>query len=184
MALSSTPTACPECAAEMPANGTCIDLFDRARGKDVTPVGEDTIADLDREMDRRIHSDSETGLFEDVTDTEDDYYKERRSWEYGGKHEQSEWRGRFWQVQRRKALERDRRCQGCGISRRHYQEFRGHDLDVHHIVPEKAFDSAIDAHDLENLISLCKDCHGRLEGTPRDKLVWHTDHHDWLDNDE
>ncbi|ELY68927.1 HNH endonuclease [Natrinema versiforme] len=179
-----TPAACPECSADMPAHGTCIDLFDRARGVDETPVGEDAVADLDREMDRRLVGDRETGLFDGLTDAEDDYYKERRSYQHSGERDGPEFRGRFWQVQREKALERDRRCQSCGIDRRHYQEFRGYDLDVHHIVPEKEFESAVDAHALENLITLCKDCHGHLEGVPRKKLVSYTEYHDWLDNDE
>lgn len=181
-----TPVSCPECGADMPDQGTCIDLFDRARGKDATPVGEDTIADLDREIDRRLHGGDGSGLFDDVLEPgNDDYYKDRRSHSYAGEHEESKFRGRYWRVQRRKAIERDRnRCQSCGVSRPHYQEFRGYDLDVHHITPEDEFDSQLDAHALENLITLCKTCHSECEGMGIEELIRRTDHHDWLDSHE
>lgn len=178
-----TPAACPECGSDMPEHGTCIDLFDRARGTDVTPVGEDAIADLEREADRRTQL-GDGPAPEPLADAYDGVgaaYKERRSYQRGDGRRDD--RGRYWQVQRERAIERDRRrCQSCGVTRAHYQEVRGYDLDVHHIVPEREFDSAIDAHALENLITLCKTCHEECEGMVRKELIHRTDHHDWVDS--
>lgn len=65
-----------------------------------------------------------------------------------------------WRQVRRKALQRDDyRCQKCGD--------RAHELgqnpDVHHIRPVRTFEDPQRAHRLDNLISLCKSCHARVE---------------------
>lgn len=79
------------------------------------------------------------------------------------------WRGGYshrygagWSVTREKVRKRDEVCQHCehdGSDRR---------LEVHHIVPVRVFrqadDLAIeDAHREENLVLLCKRCHGRAD---------------------
>jgi 5-methylcytosine-specific restriction endonuclease McrA len=79
------------------------------------------------------------------------------------------WRGGYsrrygsgWSVAREKVRERDEVCQHCGhdgVERR---------LEVHHIVPVRIFRSADhleveDAHVKENLVLLCRRCHGRAE---------------------
>lgn len=73
--------------------------------------------------------------------------------------------GRGWRRVRERALERDdHRCVVCGASR----EELGRNPDVHHIVPVRAFvetpvTTERDAHYLENLVSLCIDCHRKAE---------------------
>lgn len=67
--------------------------------------------------------------------------------------------GNNWQRQRRLCLERDNRtCQDCGST---------NNLHVHHIMPIRKFDIPEDANGLDNLITLCQDCHlGKWEGIP------------------
>lgn len=74
------------------------------------------------------------------------------------------WRGGYddyygpsWRPARRAARERDKVCQDCGRTR----EENGRELDVHHIVPRRAFtrDQHEEANDLANLVTLCPVCH-------------------------
>ncbi|QCC57217.1 HNH endonuclease [Natrinema thermotolerans] len=182
------PAACPECGAEMPDNGTCIDVFGDLRGLE-PEVGADAVSDLEREMEARLESESSVpesleDLVDDLQDTEDTPDR-TRSYDTSGEPEYDYKRGRYWQVQREKAIERDnRRCQDCGLSRAHHQEYYGHDFVVHHIVPEREFETAVDAHALENLITICASHHQQLERMGRRELMHRTDYHDWLDNDE
>ncbi len=79
------------------------------------------------------------------------------------------WRGGYtrqygpgWAAARRQVHERDEVCQLCG-----------HDgseqiLDVHHIIPVREFDedptaTLRDAHELDNLVLLCRSCHMQVE---------------------
>lgn len=62
--------------------------------------------------------------------------------------------GRSWISVRKQALRRDHhQCQDCGA---------GTDLVVHHKRPYKSFESSLDAHVLDNLVTLCRACHRRL----------------------
>jgi DEAD/DEAH box helicase domain-containing protein len=80
--------------------------------------------------------------------------------------------GPNWAEQRRKARQRDRfRCRNCGRP-----ETSERQLDVHHLSPFRTFDyrpgqndNYIQANHLDNLVSLCHDCHRRLE-TAREML--------------
>lgn len=57
---------------------------------------------------------------------------------------------------KRQALERDNyECQDCGKTR----EEIGRNPDVHHMKPVRSFDEESDAHYLENVISVCVQCH-------------------------
>lgn len=79
------------------------------------------------------------------------------------------WRGGYsrrygsgWSVARENVRERDEVCQHCG------HDGSDRRLEVHHIVPVRAFRepedrSVADAHDEENLVLLCKRCHGRAD---------------------
>ena len=53
------------------------------------------------------------------------------------------------------------RCQVCGAA----ESDREH--DVHHKIPFKAFTSAIEANQLDNLITLCSSCHRKAEQNVR-----------------
>lgn len=68
--------------------------------------------------------------------------------------------GSNWQRQARRAKKRDKHtCQVCG-----YQSGGDRILDVHHIVPLKEFDEDWNkANRLKNLISLCRQCHVKVE---------------------
>lgn len=75
--------------------------------------------------------------------------------------------GQNWFRQARFARKRDGyRCQNCGVS----QKEIGKSLDVHHIIPFRSFDyipgeneNYLQANELSNLISLCRNCHMRVE---------------------
>ncbi len=74
--------------------------------------------------------------------------------------------GPDWEAQRRRVRERDRyRCRHCGRP-----EAAGREHDVHHLQPFRTFDyrpgqneNYRAANVLDNLITLCPDCHRRLE---------------------
>jgi hypothetical protein len=64
--------------------------------------------------------------------------------------------GARWRSARAAAISRDDcRCQSCG---------RSDALHVHHVEPIREFDNPIDAHYLDNLVTLCKKCHPNWEG--------------------
>lgn len=72
---------------------------------------------------------------------------------------ETKYRGAWWRI-RRKALSRDEhRCQNCGVEK----EEIGREPDVHHLKPVRAFDEPQDAHELSNMISLCRSCHRLAE---------------------
>lgn len=65
-----------------------------------------------------------------------------------------QYRGHNWQAQKRKARLRDHKtCQLCGAP----------GTDVHHLAPFRWFADPVLANDLENLITLCKSCHRRMD---------------------
>ena len=73
--------------------------------------------------------------------------------------------GPNWPTQARAARRRDGHCcQSCGIHQ------VGVALDVHHIIPFKSFgyvydenENYLQANQLNNLVSLCRTCHGLIE---------------------
>jgi len=72
--------------------------------------------------------------------------------------------GQNWPKMRRKTIERDRhRCQRCGMKEVEHREEFDTGLHVHHIQPLKTFNTPEDANFLENLITLCRDCHQMIE---------------------
>lgn len=71
--------------------------------------------------------------------------------------------GERWPRQRRRALKRDgHQCKLCGRGKPDL----GRNPDVHHITPVREFDELNDAHDLDNLITLCRQHHKDWEGIP------------------
>ncbi len=70
------------------------------------------------------------------------------------------YRGGNWPTVARNIRDRDGyRCRSCGVS----EETLGRQLDVHHVVPFRSFDSAIRANAADNLISVCPSCHKKME---------------------
>jgi DEAD/DEAH box helicase domain-containing protein len=66
--------------------------------------------------------------------------------------------GPYWNMRREKVRARDGyRCQNCGAP----ENGRAH--DVHHKTPFRSFSSAEQANQLDNLITLCPNCHRRAE---------------------
>lgn len=76
-------------------------------------------------------------------------------------------RGANWELQARRARERDQfRCQACGIT----EEELGGRMHVHHRIPFRRFRSNVEANKLEHLISVCPSCHQKEEAEVRRQL--------------
>lgn len=76
-------------------------------------------------------------------------------------------RGANWELQARRARERDQfRCQSCGIT----EEQLGGRMHVHHRIPFRRFRSNVEANKLEHLISVCPSCHQKEEAEVRRQL--------------
>lgn len=79
---------------------------------------------------------------------------------YGEKHPnwtgtQDKPRGKNWLKMRRKTLERDAyRCRLCEST---------NGISVHHLIPIRLFDDPEQANILDNLVSLCRPCHSKVE---------------------
>lgn len=68
---------------------------------------------------------------------------------------------------REKALERDEyECTVCAMTNTEHKTEFGSSLHVHHVRPIADFETAGDAHELDNLTTLCLPCHRRWEGIP------------------
>lgn len=82
--------------------------------------------------------------------------------------------GEEWSDIRLEAIERDGgKCTRCGATRQEVKEALGHDLDVHHIIPLREFDELEAANELENLVTLCRRCHRKVENWPVNVEVPH-----------
>lgn len=85
---------------------------------------------------------------------------------YSGKNAPT-WRGGYkdyygesWNEQRMNALNRDDfKCKKCSVEQKDLDE----ELSVHHIEPFRNFDESSEANKLENLVSLCRSCHMKVE---------------------
>jgi hypothetical protein len=72
--------------------------------------------------------------------------------------------GPRWPTQRKRRLEHDEyACVVCGITEVDHRERFGFSLDVHHLRKFRTFDDPERAHDLSNLLTLCRPCHRRYE---------------------
>ena len=86
-------------------------------------------------------------------------YSGENNWRYNGYSEKTY--GNNWQKIRAKVRERDGyNCQYCGSS----ESDLGKQLDVHHIIPLRKFDSPEQANKKSNLVCLCRSCHQKWEG--------------------
>jgi 5-methylcytosine-specific restriction endonuclease McrA len=73
-----------------------------------------------------------------------------------------------WWSSKQEVLERDKhQCVMCGKSK----EEMGREPDVHHIEPLREFDDLQKAHDPNNLVSLCRQCHAGVENGSKDLNV-------------
>jgi hypothetical protein len=92
--------------------------------------------------------------------------------------------GPFWERIVEEIRERDNyECRICGMSNKEHLEKNEKSLDVHHITPKYEFendDGEVDykkANRDENLITVCKCCHGKIEGkfeyceTPKELIM-------------
>lgn len=74
--------------------------------------------------------------------------------------------GDAWEEAKREAKARDGHCQLCGCTseeQRDRPDLWGDDLHAHHIEPVSSFDIPEEAHTPENLITLCAECHRKVE---------------------
>lgn len=101
-----------------------------------------------------------------------DYYCSRECYykNHSGEHAprwkggSSNYYGKTWGKQRKKALNRDgHHCQNCGITQEKHQSRYKRELEVHHIKPFRTFEDTKKAHKLENLVTLCTSCHPKIE---------------------
>jgi len=80
--------------------------------------------------------------------------------------------GPNWRKQRRRAKERDGyKCQSCLMGKQEHKQVYDCVPVVHHKVRFGDFDSYEKANELENLITLCKRCHGLVEGGQMELLT-------------
>ncbi|MEE2754834.1 MAG: HNH endonuclease [Candidatus Latescibacterota bacterium] len=78
-----------------------------------------------------------------------------------------EFRGGNWTEVAQRIRERDAfKCRSCGVT----EEDLGRQLDVHHIVPYRAFNTLDRANCPDNLISVCPSCHKKMEEEGHDNL--------------
>lgn len=72
-----------------------------------------------------------------------------------------------WAMARETALERDEfECQFCGMAESIHYKVYDAGLQVHHIVPRRFGGT----HAPENLITVCRSCHGTVESVTRQLL--------------
>ena len=77
--------------------------------------------------------------------------------------------GSDWPAQREEALERDDwQCQRCGLTNAEHLTTYGSNLHVHHIRKFVTFEDAEEANRLENLLTVCRPCHAKVERESHD----------------
>ena len=86
-------------------------------------------------------------------------YRGENNWNYKGYAKATY--GDRWQEVRNEVRKRDDyECQDCGVK----ENALDRELDVHHIIPLRTFDTPEQANKLDNLLSLCQSCHSKWEG--------------------
>lgn len=75
--------------------------------------------------------------------------------------------GSEWKSAREARIAKDSgECVVCGLTREKHREKYGQDLEVHHIRPVRTFENPEEAHEIENLRTMCIPCHRTWEGIP------------------
>lgn len=142
-------------------------ISETMRGRPVSGSTRAKIAEFNRgrtlpESTRRAISQTLQGRGKDETTrrrmSESTAGEQNPNWQGG----HSERYGAGWRQARETVRQRDEVCQHCGEDGTTMQ------LDVHHLTPVREYRSdpnqeLADAHDLENLILLCKRCHSLAE---------------------
>lgn len=83
-----------------------------------------------------------------------------------GPKEEARRQGPRYKWARRKAFERDdSTCQRCGSHEDDVDQ-----LEAHHIIPFVEFDVPGEAHTVDNLLALCRECHRSVEGLSPEEL--------------
>ena len=90
------------------------------------------------------------------------------NWKGGG----SCYYGPHWHRKRRAAIDRDGgACVRCGVNQSQHKQRRGESLHVHHLRPFRTFDDHEEANQLDNLVTVCRQCHNALEKVANAGLV-------------
>lgn len=72
-------------------------------------------------------------------------------------------RGKLWESISQEIVDCDGKCLSCGKTNTQHLSDTGRRLDVHHVKPLREYDEAENAHDIDNLVSLCRQCHNAIE---------------------
>lgn len=135
--------------------------YDHWNEKDTPWRDEETLRKACRESDSVTEvSEKLNGERETISRWMDKHEIDIEFWGDGGKYT-SPYPGNWRNIAKR-ARERDEECLRCGIN-------PDRTLSVHHIIPVRAFDDPENAHFLENLITLCRSCHRKVEHIPEAK---------------
>jgi len=89
------------------------------------------------------------------------------NWEGGAQKDY----GPLWNKIREEVRNRDGGCEECGMSVEEHIYKYDRKPDVHHIVPISKFDDFDKANNKENLVTLCRDCHAKVESGKKDLSV-------------
>lgn len=80
--------------------------------------------------------------------------------------------GKDWNSIRRNIIERDGNCcRICSMTKEEHYEKWNCGIDVHHIKPLRSFDGPNEANKPDNLIAVCRNCHGEIEGLSRKRIL-------------
>lgn len=78
--------------------------------------------------------------------------------------------GPNWHEKRRRALARDDyECAACGVTEAEHRERFNSGLEVHHIIPAREFEWDEEMNRLNNLVTLCIQCHQKYEQLPNER---------------
>ncbi|MCD2201420.1 HNH endonuclease [Halobacterium sp. KA-4] len=142
-------------------------ISESLEGRDLPDETRERIAEVQR--GQTLPEETRARISESLTGRKKSRTTRSRMSEASSGEQNSNWKGGYsrrygagWTLARERALERDEVCQYCN------EDGTETRLDVHHIVPVRAFRQAEnqdleDAHELDNLVVLCKRCHALVE---------------------
>jgi len=142
-------------------------IAETMQGRDFPVTARRRISEA--QVGRELAEETREQISESLTGREKSRETRLRMSESSAGPQNSNWKGGYrarygagWSVARERVLKRDEVCQHCGEDGTTLQ------LDVHHIVPIRAFRElpgfeVSEAHRLDNLVVLCKRCHALAE---------------------